>query len=121
MTRFALLLTMLLWSSTAQADNPDIVAVSMERGEMGWRVSVTLRHEDTGWDHYADAWEIRDPDGKLLGRRTLMHPHENEQPFTRSLRDVMLPDGVPYITIRARCSRDGWVGEEMKVLIDLPY
>ena len=43
---------------------------------------VTVQHADTGWDHYADAWEVLAPDGTVLGTRTLLHPHTDEQPFT---------------------------------------
>lgn len=46
-----------------------------------YRFSVTLRHDDAGWDHYADRWDVLAPDGKVLGKRVLMHPHDNEQPF----------------------------------------
>jgi hypothetical protein len=34
-----------------------------------YRFDVTVRHADTGWDHYADAWDILTPDGTLLGSR----------------------------------------------------
>ncbi len=90
------------------ADPPRIVAAEASRDEMGWRISVTLAHPDTGWDHYADGWEIVDAEGNRLGYRELHHPHVEEQPFTRSLRDVVLPDGVDQIFVRARCSVDGW-------------
>ena len=35
-----------------------------------WRADVTLRHDDTGWDHYADAWRVLDMEGNVLGTRT---------------------------------------------------
>jgi hypothetical protein len=25
-----------------------------------WTVDVTLKHDDTGWDHYADNWRVVD-------------------------------------------------------------
>lgn len=82
---------------------------------MMWSVHVTLEHPDTGWDHYADGWEIYDAEGNLLGKRELMHPHVNEQPFTRSLNGMVLPDGTREIFVRARCSVDGWSGEKTRV------
>jgi hypothetical protein len=52
-----------------------------------YRFSVTVRHADEGWDHYADRWEVLTSDGTLLATRTLYHPHVNEQPFhPRALR-----------------------------------
>lgn len=98
------------WAETAQ-----VVDVSAQKQGMAWRFDVTLLHPDTGWDHYADGWEILDKDGNRLGFRELHHPHVNEQPFTRSLANVMLPDGTREVYIRARCSVDGWAEETTRV------
>ena len=68
---------------------------------------VTLRHADEGWDHYADRWDVLDGDGHLLGQRVLLHPHVNEQPFTRSLRGVAIPAGVEVVYIRPHDSVHG--------------
>lgn len=67
----------------------------------GWRFDVTLRHADSGWDHYANKWEVLSMDGKVLGTRVLYHPHENEQPFTRSLSGVNIPAATKSVKIRA--------------------
>ncbi len=72
-----------------------------------YRFSVTLKHADSGWEHYANAWEILGPDGKVLGKRVLMHPHVNEQPFTRSLDNVQIPMHIKTIKIRAWDSKHG--------------
>ncbi|MGR3723305.1 hypothetical protein [Abyssibius alkaniclasticus] len=90
------------------AEPVEIVAVEARMGASGWRFDVTLAHPDTGWAHYADAWEVLDADGRSLGTRTLLHPHETEQPFTRALGDVAIPAGTARVFIRARCSVDGW-------------
>ena len=84
----------LLLASPALADPPRIEGVTSQAGANGWRFDVTIRHPDTGWDHYADGWRILDMDGTVLGTRVLHHPHETEQPFTRSLSGVAIPDGV---------------------------
>jgi hypothetical protein len=97
------LLPLLLLPLPALADAPEIVAAHSD----GQTIHVTLAHPDTGWDHYADGWEVIGEDGTALGLRVLAHPHVNEQPFTRSLRlDAPLPDGP--LTVRARCNVDGW-------------
>lgn len=62
--------------------------------------NVTLEHQDTGWKHYANKWEIYTPDGKLLAKRTLYHPHVNEQPFTRSLSGVKIPKGLDKVIVK---------------------
>lgn len=89
----------------AIADPPVVTDASVERDGMGWKFKVTIRHDDTGWDHYADAWEVLAEDGTVLATRTLHHPHVDEQPFTRSLHQVMLPDGTRRVFVRARCSQ----------------
>ena len=82
----------------------------------GWRFDVTVRHADEGWEHYADAWQVIDPaGGEVLGQRILAHPHENEQPFTRSLSGVSVPDGMRSVTIRANDSVHGEGGREITV------
>lgn len=85
------------------ADPPTIEAAAYANG----RLSVTLSHPDTGWDHYADAWEVLDANGESLGLRVLAHPHVDEQPFTRSLA-IDLPDGTTEVRLRARCTVTGW-------------
>lgn len=72
-----------------------------------WSFDVTLKHDDAGWDHYANKWEILSQDGKILGTRVLYHPHENEQPFTRSLSGVSIPAGTKSVKVRAYDSVHG--------------
>lgn len=113
--RCAVFASLVALPTTALADMSEIVDVVASKPDMGWRFDVTIKHPDTGWDHYADGWEILDENGKRLGYRELHHPHVNEQPFTRSLRGVMIPDGVRTIYVRARCSTDGWASEKVAV------
>ena len=112
------LLPLLLLAAPALADPPDIVATEAVRQGDDWRVSVTLLHPDTGWEHYADGWRVEAEDGTVLGTRVLAHPHESEQPFTRALSGVSIPEGTTRIFIRARCLVDGWNAE--RIAYDLP-
>ena len=84
-------------------------------GDGTYRVSATVRHDDEGWDHYADAFDVLAPDGTVLGTRVLAHPHVNEQPFTRSLGGVEVPAGVTEIRLRAKDSVHGHGGSEVTV------
>ena len=97
----------LLMASPVFAGEVEIVDVTATPSGNTWRFDVTLRHADTGWDHYADGWEVLTPDGVSLGYRTLAHPHVNEQPFTRSLSGVEIPAELQSVRIRAR-DTDGW-------------
>jgi len=80
--------------------------------------TVTLEHADQGWNHYANLWEVVTLDDQLLGARVLYHPHENEQPFTRSLSGVSIPAGLRQVKVRARDSLHGYA--ENEVVVDLP-
>ena len=107
-TLFAMLAPALLFAAPAFADFSVVEKVAVAESPSGWRFDVTLSHPDTGWEHYADAWRVLDMDGKELAIRILVHPHVDEQPFTRSLGGVNLPDGTSQVQIQARCLVDGW-------------
>ena len=69
---------------------------------------MTVSHADEGWAHYADLWQLEAPDGTALAKRILAHPHENEQPFTRSLSGVNIPDSLAKVLVRAHDSVHGY-------------
>ena len=103
----ALLLSSVL-ITRALADEPQITQVRAEKVGMLWNIHVTVLHADTGWEHYADGWEVQDASGNVLAYRELMHPHVQEQPFTRSISGVVIPDGTREIFVKAHCSVNGW-------------
>jgi len=103
-------------SAAASAGGVDVEAVSFRQAADGsYRFDVTLRHADAGWDHYADRWEVLAPDGDIIATRTLHHPHVDEQPFTRSLSGVKIPDAVTQVVVRGHDSVHGYDGEEKRV------
>lgn len=101
----------MFWTTTAVADPPVIERIEARKTGATWQFDVTLSHGDTGWEDYADGWRVLDMDGRELGLRTLHHPHVNEQPFTRSLSGVQIPDGTTAVRIEARDSVGGWSGQ----------
>lgn len=107
-----------LCARPALAEAPGIEGATAARGGDTWHFDVTLSHPDTGWRHYADGWRIEDTEGRVLGTRALLHPHVTEQPFTRSLGGVELPENQQTVLVRARCNVDGW--SETTLLLDLP-
>ncbi|MCZ6552817.1 MAG: hypothetical protein O7A67_03355 [SAR324 cluster bacterium] len=109
-------LTLSLFGASAWASPVEVVLAEFARESGGWRVSVTLRHGDTGWEHYADLWVVESLEGEVLGRRVLAHPHENEQPFTRS-RTIAIPPGVTRVRVRAGDNVEGL--NSNVVLVDL--
>ena len=104
----AVMLSCLAPPAAALAGEPVVEGVRAVREGAAWRFDVTIAHGDTGWDHYADGWEVAAPDGARLGYRELLHPHETEQPFTRSLGGVAVPVGVGRVLVRAHDSVHGW-------------
>lgn len=80
--------------------------------------SVTVRHKDEGWKHYANKWEIVTLKGIILATRVLHHPHIHEQPFTRSLNGVKLPARVKTVKVRAKDIKHGDGGKE--IIVKLP-
>ena len=114
----ALPLAIALLGTAALADDPVIEQVTARQESGGWRFDVTISHPDSGWEHYADGWRVLGPDGRELGLRVLLHPHDHEQPFTRALSGVAIPDGVRQVQIQARCIRDGWAAATYTVDLD---
>ncbi|MEO0829286.1 MAG: hypothetical protein AAFY03_02380 [Pseudomonadota bacterium] len=100
-----------LFALPVAADPAVIEKVEARKSGNSWTFSVTLRHGDTGWDDYADGWRVVDAGGTVYGTRELLHPHVDEQPFTRSLNGVELPEGFDAVLIEARTNTDGWTSE----------
>jgi hypothetical protein len=80
-----------------------------------YTVSATLRHNDTGWDNYADAFEVKG-NNVQNGLRVLAHPHENEQPFTRSQSNVV---ATGLVWVEAKDNVEGSGGS--KIYLDLEH
>ena len=83
-----------------------------------------MQHPDTGWEDYADGWDVLTLDGTVLKRdaesqftRTLLHPHVEEQPVTRSQSGIVIPPDVTEVRVRAHDIVDGFGGRE--VVVDL--
>ena len=105
-----------LSSAPAVAGLPSVLDVQVLANPGGtYAISVTMTHKDEGWSHYADAWDALDENGKVLATRVLYHPLVDEQPFTRSLSGVRIPDGVTEVSIQARDSLDGWSSDVVTV------
>jgi hypothetical protein len=109
---------MVFLAQAAFAGEADVVDVKVRRNSSGtYDFDVTVRSVDKGWDYYADAFEVLGPDGRVLGRRILYHPHETEQPFTRDLHGVAIPAGVTQVTVRARHKPKGYDGATLQVKV----
>ena len=109
----------------AGSADADVLFVRAEQTAEGvWTFRVTVEHPDQGWEDYADGWDVVLPDGTVVKpdpdspfTRLLLHPHENEQPFTRSQSGIEIPEGLKEVRVRAHDIVDGFGGKE--VVVDL--
>lgn len=113
-------------NQTEESDNranANVLFVQASQSGNGtWRFNVTVEHPDIGWDDYADGWDVVLPDGTVVKAndddpftRLLLHPHETEQPFTRSQSNLHIPESVTQVTVRAHDLVDGWGGQVVVV------
>lgn len=110
-------ITFLVLAQTSFAGEADVIDVQVSGSAGSYNFSVTVRHADEGWEHFANRWEVVGRDGTIYGTRVLAHPHVNEQPFTRS-GTINIPAGVSTVIVRANDSVHGLGGKE--VVVPLP-
>lgn len=115
---------LLVCPAVARAGPADVLGAKVEcrpapggRPASVCRFSVTIRHDDTGWDHYANRYEICDLEGHVLATRVLRHPHVDEQPFTRGIGNVRIPSAVREVEIRAGDLVHGLGGATIRLAI----
>ena len=108
----------LLMCTAANAGEADVIEVEVRRiGGDTYKFDVTVRHADEGWEHFANKWEVTAPDGTVIGTRVLAHPHVEEQPFTRSLSGVKIPENLVEVTVRAHDLVHGFGGKTVEVKV----
>ena len=112
-------------STSSGMGNADVTHVkAVQAADSTWTFHVTVSHPDTGWEDYADGWDVLTPEGTVLKpdpespfTRLLLHPHVDEQPFTRSQSSIAIPEDVTQVRVRAHDLVDGFGGRE--VVVDL--
>ena len=115
---FIILLLALFMASLSYGGEADVIEVKVVKsGQDTYQFHVTVLHDDEGWKHYANKWDVVASDGTVLGTRTLYHPHVDEQPFTRSLSDVKIPASITEVIVRAHDSVHEYGGKTMKVIV----
>ena len=114
------LLVLLAWAPGAWGGKAHVLFVeASQEGEDLWTFSVTVRHDDKGPTHWADWWRVRTPEGKELGRRVLLHSHEDEQPFTRDAQ-IRIPPHVRTVVVEAHDKVHGLGGATVTVDLTKP-
>lgn len=98
---------------------PEVVDATARRQTDGtWHFDVTISSPYDGPSRYADAWRIVAADGRVLGIRELAHHHGGEQPFTRSLVGVEIPESIETVTIEGRDLQNGWGGRTLELRLE---
>ena len=115
---YILFACLLLMCTAANAGEADVIEVEVRRiGGDTYKFDVTVRHADEGWEHFENKWEVTAPDGTVIGTRVLAHPHVEEQPFTRSLSGVKIPENLAEVTVRAHDLVHGYGGKTVEVKV----
>jgi len=93
-----------------------------------WTFHVSVKHDDVNWYDFADGWDVVLPDGTSVKpdpfgqfTRHIRHPHVHEQPFTRTQKEVEIPEGVDRVRVRAHDKKHGWGGQEIEVLLNVRF
>jgi hypothetical protein len=82
-----------VFATSACAGEADVIDAKVRRSASNtFDFDVTVKSVDKGAGYYADAIEVLAPDGKLLGRRELLHPHEDD---TGAMADNVPADRFP--------------------------
>ena len=103
-------------SPSSPQQYPDVVSVDVDvEGDGTYRFEVTISSPYDSPERYADAWRILAPDGTQLAIRELFHDHASEQPFTRALSGVVLPEGLETVIVEGRDLENGWGGATVEV------
>lgn len=113
---FVLLAMTCMSANAGDADVLDVVVAC--NSDSICRFDVTVKHDDEGWKHYANRWEVLSLGGEILATRELAHPHDDEQPFTRSLVNVRIRSDLFEVMVRAHDLKHEYGGKE--IVVELP-
>ncbi len=117
-SRLIFLLSVSIPSWSLYAGHAAIVDVDANLMSNGlYRFDVTVAHQDEGWEHYVDKWDVLAPDGSILGSRTLVSPNDKASTLTRSLVGVKVPDGIGKVTFSAHDTLHGDSGNHFTVTL----
>jgi hypothetical protein len=97
---------------------PDVLRAEVRmsgRDTFDFDVTVSSRYDSPA--RYADAFRVTTKAGQVLGERILTHDHADEQPFTRDLYGVKIPQGIKVVSIQARDQLSGYGGKSIDIVL----
>lgn len=97
---------------------PDVLEVEVRVAAPGvFDFDVTISSPYDTPSRYADGFRVSTTEGKVLGERKLLHDHQTEQPFTRDLYSVKIPEGITKVVVQARDQKYGYGGKTVEVML----
>lgn len=105
--------------ANSEQTHPDVVDVTVEiSGPHRYDFNVTLSSPYDSPSRYADAFRVMGEDGTVFGVRQLLHDHAHEQPFTRGLYGINIPEDINRVIVEGRDQTHGWGGGRQ--MVELP-
>ena len=99
-----------------------------EESDGTWTFHVTVEHNDRDWADFADGWDVVLPDGTAVRpdpfyayTKQIRNPHVDEQPFTRTQRNIEIPTDVNTVRVRAHDKAGGFGGQEVEVDLNVRF
>ena len=107
----------------------DVTAVfAREESNGTWTFHVTVQHNDRDWSDFADGWDVVLPDGTAVRpdpyyafTKQIRNPHVDEQPFTRTQRNIEIPSDVNTVRVRAHDKAGGFGGQEVEIDLNVRF
>jgi hypothetical protein len=97
---------------------PDVVAVKVRAsGPSVFDFDVTVSSPYDTPQRYADGFRVYALGGQVFGERKLLHDHQDEQPFTRDLYAVKIPEAVKTVLVQARDQKHGYGGKVVEATL----
>lgn len=97
---------------------PDVVDVRVHvRSDSRFDFDATISSPYDTPQRYADAFRVMSTEGIQFGERNLFHDHASQQPFTRDLYGVAIPEGIKTVVIQARDKKYGYGGKTLQVTL----
>lgn len=115
----ALTVSLFSASNLASAGKADVVKVTYHKLSSGnYNFHVSIQHDDSGWDHYANRWEILDLQGNILAVRDLRHPQLDKDTYQKTKNNIEIPEGIRTVQVRAHDIMHGYGGHVMTVELE---
>jgi len=95
------------------AEKADVIDAKIKKSYGGSYIAdVKIRHHDKDYKDFVSEWEILDQNRKPITVRLEFQPKTGKEIIESELIGFRIPDGTTELIFRAKCSKDGFGGEE---------